>query len=160
MNRFVLAIGIGVCAVVASAQTPSKSFVGTVAGFRPDSAEVEIKPDSGAAVVAKLTPETIAQRVAPGEKDLKKAQNIQAPTSPSATACWPRSKAARSTCAASWICRSAISPNATRPIKPDWNSRGVSGVVVTKNGNEVTVKMRTMTGEVHRSGHGRPTRPL
>ena len=59
---------------MALAQTPPKSFVGTIAGFRPETAEVEIKPDNGPAVVAKFTPETIAQRVAPGEKDLKKAE--------------------------------------------------------------------------------------
>jgi len=58
-----------------AAQGPRpRSFVGTVTGFRPQSAEVEMRPDQGGPVVARFTPETIAQKIAPGERDLKKAK--------------------------------------------------------------------------------------
>jgi len=61
-----------------AAQTQvSRSFVGTVTGFRPESAEVEIRPDTGDTVAARLTADTLAQKIAPGEKDLKKAEAIQ-----------------------------------------------------------------------------------
>jgi len=59
-----------------AAQPPaSKSFIGTVTAFKPDIA-VEIKPDNAAAVDVKLTADTVAQRVAPGEKTLRNAVTV------------------------------------------------------------------------------------
>ena len=55
----------------------TRSLVGTVTGIRPETAEIEIKPDNAPPVIAKFTADTIAQRVAPGETDLKKAAAIQ-----------------------------------------------------------------------------------
>ena len=52
-------------------------FVGTVAGFKAESAEIEVKPDQGDTVSLKITTATQVQRVPPGEKDLKKAEPIQ-----------------------------------------------------------------------------------
>src|ERR1700728_5303547 len=60
------------CCPMAAQAPPSKSFIGTVTAFKPDT-QVEIKPDNAAAVDVKLTADTIAQRVAPGEKTLKNA---------------------------------------------------------------------------------------
>ena len=59
------------------AQTPARSMVGTVSAFKAETAEIEIKPDTGAAVAFKVTADTMAQRVAPGVTDLKKAQAIK-----------------------------------------------------------------------------------
>ncbi len=72
MRKLLSVLGVAVCAALVFAQTASKSFVGTITGFRPETAEVEIKPDNASAVVARFTPDTIAQRVAPGEKISKK----------------------------------------------------------------------------------------
>ena len=63
---------------MAPAQTPpTKSVVGTVSLFKAETAEIEIKPDNGAAVALKVTADTIAQKVAPGVTDLKKAESIK-----------------------------------------------------------------------------------
>ena len=56
---------------------PAKSVVGTVSLFKAETAEIEIKPDNGAAVAMKVTADTIAQKVAPGVTDLKKAESIK-----------------------------------------------------------------------------------
>ena len=59
-----------------AAQAPAaKSFIGTVAAFKPDT-QVEIKPDNAPPMEVKLTADTIAQRVAPGEKNLKNAVTV------------------------------------------------------------------------------------
>ncbi len=149
MRRFLFVLGAVVSVALAGhAQTASKSFVGTIAGFRPENAEVEIKPDNGPAVVARFTPETLAQRVAPGEKDLKKAQTIQV------TEIAVGDRVLATLEAGSLNLRRILDMSAGDIAKRneadrlDWTRRGVSGVVVSKNGAEITVKMRTMTGEV------------
>ena len=149
MRELLCAIGVGVCALaLAFAQTPSKSFVGTVAGFRPETAEVEIKPDNAPAVVAKFTPETVAQRVAPGEKDLKKAETIKVTD----VAVGDRVLATleAGTVNLRRIVDMSLADIAKRneADRLDWTRRGISGVVAAKTGAEVTLKMRTMTGEV------------
>ena len=55
---FLVALGV-------SAQT--KSFVGTVTGFKPEAAEVEVKPDNGAAVktLSGLTDQVFAVAISP-----------------------------------------------------------------------------------------------
>src|SRR5471030_3385322 len=67
-----------VALVVVSAQGQTvKSFVGTVSALKAETAEIEIKPDNAAPVSLKIGSGTIAQKIAPGEKDLKKADPIQ-----------------------------------------------------------------------------------
>jgi hypothetical protein len=149
MRKLRFVIAVGVCAVVLSfAQTASKSFVGTVAGFRPETAEVELKPDNAPAVVAKFTPETVAQRVAPGEKDLKKAETIKMTD----VAVGDRVLATleAGTVNLRRIVDMSLADIAKRneADRLDWTRRGISGMVVSKNGADVTLKMRTMAGEV------------
>ena len=56
----------------AMAQTAVPKFiVGTVDGFKAESAEIRVKPDTGETVSLKVTSGTQVLRVAPGEKDLK-----------------------------------------------------------------------------------------
>ena len=143
-----IAILIGMILPLA-AQTPAqKSFVGTVAGFRPESAEIEIRPDAGALVVARVTPDTIAQKIAPGERDLKKAETIQ----PSDV-----SKGDRVL-----VTLEPDAPNIRRIVvmmatdivrrneadRLDWQKRGVAGIVSARSAGQITVKTRTMSGEV------------
>jgi hypothetical protein len=148
MTKLLGVLGVGVCAVVAFAQTASKSFVGTVAGFHPDTAEVEIKPDNAPTVIAKFTPETIAQRVAPGEKDLKKAEIIKVTD----VAVGDRVLAtleAGTTNLRRIVDMSAVDiAKRNETDRLDWTRRGLTGMVAAKNGPEVTLKMRTMAGEV------------
>src|SRR5579883_673863 len=55
----------------------ARSFVGTITDFKPDALQVVIKPDNADAVPVTFTTETVVQRVAAGEKDLKKAEPIK-----------------------------------------------------------------------------------
>ena len=72
--------GLAAAALMAAAlwaQAP-KPLVGTVTGFRPAEAALEVKRDGGEAEVVRMGPETVVQRVAPGERDLKKAEPMKA----------------------------------------------------------------------------------
>src|SRR5262245_22613740 len=57
---------------------PTKSVLGAVASFNKDTKVIEVKPDNTAAVAVKLLPNTIVQRIAPGETSLAKAVAITA----------------------------------------------------------------------------------
>jgi hypothetical protein len=141
-----LALLLGILLPLAAQVQSSKSFVATVTGFRPERAEVEVKPDTGDAVVAQLTSDTLAQKIAPGEKDLKKAETI---------AVTELAKGDRVLV--------TLEPDSTRirrivvmPAKEiasrneadrlDWQKRGIAGIVAAKNGNEITLKNKTLTG--------------
>lgn len=135
-------------AVIASAQPPVvKQFVGTVAAFKADTAEVEIKPDNAAAVLVKFTPDTVAQKVAPGEKSLKNAAAIK----PTDVAIGDRVLVGLEPGTSD--VRRIVVMAATDITKHDeadrldWTKRGISGVVAGKIGNQITLKMRSMQGE-------------
>jgi hypothetical protein len=132
----------------ATAQTQAaKSFVGTVSAFKPETAEIEIKPDNAAPVALKIGSGTIAQKIAPGEKDLKKAGAIQI----SEVALGDRVLVTPEP--GTTDLRRIIVMAATDIAKRndadrlDWTRRGISGMVAAKNAGEITLKMRTMTGE-------------
>src|SRR5262245_4567539 len=60
-------------------QTPAtKSVVGAVASFNKDTKAVEVKPDNAAPVAVKVLPNTVVQRIAPGETNLANAVPITA----------------------------------------------------------------------------------
>ena len=147
-------IRMAVCAAVvlwssmAPAQTPpTKSVVGTVSLFKAETAEIEIKPDNGAAVALKVTADTIAQKVAPGVTDLKKAESIKVTD----VALGDRVLATPEPGTSNL--RRIVVMSATDIVKKneadrlDWTRRGVTGMVAAKSGNDVTLKIRTLTGE-------------
>jgi len=133
---------------MAPAQTPpTKSVVGTVSLFKAETAEIEIKPDNGAAVALKVTGDTIAQKVAPGVTDLKKAESIKVTD----VALGDRVLATPEPGTSNL--RRIVVMSATDIVKKneadrmDWTRRGVTGVVAAKSGNDVTLKIRTLAGE-------------
>jgi hypothetical protein len=147
-------IHLATCAAVifwslmAPAQTPpTKSVVGTVSLFKAETAEIEIKPDNGAAVALKVTGDTIAQKVAPGVTDLKKAESIKVTD----VALGDRVLATPEPGTSNL--RRIVVMSATDIVKKneadrmDWTRRGVTGVVAAKSGNDVTLKIRTLAGE-------------
>src|SRR5258708_1755055 len=67
---------IGLASTIAQTAA-SKSLVGTVSGFKAESAEIQVKPDDGDVLSLKVTTSTQVQRVPAGEKDLKKAEPIK-----------------------------------------------------------------------------------
>jgi hypothetical protein len=130
-----------------TAQTPApRSFVGTVAGFRPESAEVEVRPDVGDMVVARLTADTLAQKIAPGEKDLKKAEAIEV------TALAKGDRVLVTLEPDSAIVRRIVVMSAADIAhrndadRLDWQKRGVAGIVAARNGNRITLRNKTLTG--------------
>jgi hypothetical protein len=146
-------IHMSACAAVilwssmAPAQTPTKSVVGTVSLFKAETAEIEIKPDNGAAVALKVTADTIAQKVAPGVTDLKKAESIKVTD----VALGDRVLATPEPGTSNL--RRIVVMSATDIVKKneadrmDWTRRGVTGMVAAKSGNDVTLKIRTLAGE-------------
>ena len=79
VRQILSAVMVSLLFGTAWAQTPaSVRIVGTIAAVRAEAGEIDVKPDKGEAVVTKLNSDSIFQRVAPGEKDLKNAQSIHA----------------------------------------------------------------------------------
>jgi hypothetical protein len=126
---------------------PARSVVGTVSLFKADTAEIEIKPDNGAPVAMKVTADTVAQKVAPGVTDLKKAEPIKVTD----VALGDRVLATPEP--GTTNLRRIVVMSATDIVKKneaermDWARRGVSGVVAAKTGDQVTLKIRTLSGE-------------
>ncbi|MDP9169862.1 MAG: hypothetical protein M3N54_04540 [Acidobacteriota bacterium] len=128
-------------ALTGTAQTV-KQFVGTVKSLLPDTAEIRIAPDSGEPVNVKVSGTTIAQRIAPGERDLKNAATIAlsdvAPGDRVLVALEPGTADLR---------RIVVMP-ATEISKhdeadrQDWVKRGVAGVVREKKGNAIVMSVR------------------
>ena len=129
------------------AQAPRKSVVGTVAGFGSGSPAITVKPDAGDAVTARLTADTKAQRIAPGERDLKKAEAIH--VSEIATGDRVLLTVSGDPLEAVRIIVMSSSEIAKRneAARQDWTRRGVNGIVVSRRGNEITLKTRGMQGE-------------
>ena len=139
---------VALCVLPLAAQVPStKSFVGTVVGFRTASAEIEIKPDAGVAVVAKLSGDTLAQKIAPGEKDLKKAQ----PIAVTDVAVGDRVLATLEP-GGTTLRRLVVMPaneiaRRNEADTAEWRQHGIAGIVAAKTADRITVKVRSMAGE-------------
>ena len=131
----------------ANAQTPAKSMVGTVSAFKADSAEIEIRPDAGAAVAFKVTADTMAQRVAPGVTDLKKAEAIKVTEVALGDRVLATPEPGTNNLRRILVMSATDIVKRNEADKLDWTKRGVSGVVASKSGNDITLKIRTMGGE-------------
>jgi len=135
-------------AAAAFSQTAPKAILGSITAFKPEDGLVVVKPDNTDAVNVKLTPDTIFQRVAPGERDLKKAT----PMKLTDMALGDRvlvSFATGSTEALRILVMSATDIQKRNDADSlDWTKRGISGVVSAKAGNTVTLKKRGLTGEI------------
>jgi hypothetical protein len=122
---------------------PIRSFVGTVAAIEREAGGVSVQPDNGERVLAKISSDTILQRVEPGEKDLKKATAIQAddiaPGDRVLVSLEPGTNGARR------IVVMAVADIKKRDEadRQDWIVRGVSGVVTAKKGNEITLSVKS-----------------
>ena len=139
---------LSICLLLPCTQAqPAKSFVGTVAAIRAETAEIEIKPDSGAPVALKIGSNTIAQKIAPGEKDLKKAEAVEITTVALGDRVLVTPEPGTSDLRRIVIMSATDIARRNQADSQDWTRRGVSGVVVSKTANEVTLKMRTMGGE-------------
>src|SRR5262249_50299846 len=124
----------------------AQAIVGTVTGFKPGALEIGVKPDGGAPQFFKVGPETQVVRVPPGERDLEKA----APAKVTELATGDRIMVSFVTglTEARRIVLISAGEIAKRneAERQDWKARGVSGIVASKNGNEIALELRTSQG--------------
>jgi hypothetical protein len=129
------------------AQVPER-MVGTVSAVALEKATVEVKGQDGNPVTIHLTADTVLQLVAPGEKSLKNAQAIQA------TDIAVGDKVLVNSDPASGMARRLVVMSAKDISKHDeadkatWTTHGVSGVVVAKTGDDITVRVRDTQAHV------------
>src|SRR5664280_1559602 len=128
-----------------AAQPTATSMVGTVAGFGTGTPSIVVKADNGQSVAARLTPDTIAQRIAPGEKDLKKAVPMQV----SDVAIGDRvllTMDGEAGGALRIIVMSATDISKRNEAdRLEWTRRGVNGIVASHKGDEIVLKIRGLT---------------
>ncbi|MDD5541614.1 MAG: hypothetical protein PHX83_00390 [Acidobacteriia bacterium] len=126
-------------------QTPS-TFVGTVTVVKSETGEFEVKPDNAAAATVKLSANSVLLRVAPGEKDLKKAESIAAADVKVGdrvlVALLPGSTEIRRLI----VMSASDIAKRNEAERQDWIRRGISGIVASKKGNQIIVKVRTLQG--------------
>ncbi len=138
---------VGLAPAIAQTAVP-KFIVGAVDGFNAESAEIRVKPDAGETVSLKVTSSTQVLRVAPGEKDLKKAEPIKITDVASGdhvlVNLMPGAFEARRIV----VMSSADIAKRNEADSLDWNKRGVAGIVAAKSGNEITLRKRSIQGEV------------
>lgn len=125
---------------------PPRSVLGTVSAFRPESAEMELKTDAGAAVNLRFSATTISQKIAPGQTDLSKAQ----PVSITDIAIGDRVLAILTPdgLEAKRVVVIPATDLAKRDAtdKTEWQQHGIAGVVTSVNGNEIGVELRSLGG--------------
>jgi hypothetical protein len=130
-----------------AAQPAATSMVGTVAGFGTGTPSIVVKADNGQSVAARLTPDTIAQRIVPGEKDLKKAVSVQV----SDVAIGDRvllTMDGEASGALRIIVMSATDISKRNEAdRLEWTRRGVNGIVASHKGDEIVLKIRGLTSE-------------
>jgi hypothetical protein len=139
--RASLLLLVAVIGVYAQAPAP-KSLLGTVSAVR--ASEIEVRPDTGAAIEVKIGAATITQRVAPGQTDLSKAEPI------ALTDLAAGDRVLVTLAAEGADARRIIVIAATDLAKrdaadrADWQRRGIAGVVTAVNGNEITIESRSL----------------
>jgi hypothetical protein len=133
---------MGTAMLATSAVAQVRQFVGTVSALKPETAEIVVKPDTGDAVSAKVSGTTVAQRIAPGEKDLKKAEAV----TPGDVAVGDRVLVALEP--GTTDLRRIVIMSATdiksknEKDRQEWVTRGISGVVTEKKGDTLTLKLK------------------
>src|SRR4051812_38267421 len=129
---------IAAFAVLFFGQAPAtKSVLGTVTSFAKEANMLDVKPDNAAAIPLKLLANTVVQKIAPGETNLKNAVSITA----SEVAVGDRvlvTLSANGSDALRIVVMSAGDiAKRNDEERQDWNRRGLAGIVSTKNANQI-----------------------
>src|SRR5437762_10600029 len=142
---------IAAVAVLLAQAPANKSVLGTITSFNRDTKAIEVKPDNAAPVPVKLLANTVIQRIAPGETNLRSAVAIEL----SEVTIGDRVLV---TLAANGADVLRIVVMAATDIakrddadRQDWNKRGISGIVSGKNGNQILLKIKTPRGDVQQT---------
>ncbi len=146
MKRSIAALGLTILAAGWLAGQ-NRSLVGTITGIKPEAAEIEVKADGGESIAGKLTPDSMAQRVAPGETDLKKAAAIQVTDIAMGDRVLLTLDAGTGNVRRIVVMSAGDIARKNEADRLDWQKRGVTGIVASKAGNRITLKLRTLTGE-------------
>src|SRR5258708_2337435 len=132
----------------AMAQTAAPKFVvGTVEGFTVEAAEIKVKPDKGEIVSVKLRGDTQVQRVGAGETDLKRGEPIQITEVASGDRVLVNLMPGAFEARRIVVMASSDIAKRNEADRLDWTRRGVLGIVASKKGAEVKLRMRSMQGE-------------
>ncbi len=124
-----------------------RSVLGTVTAVDANLRQLTVKPDSGDAQLAAVSAETVLQRIAPGERDLKKAEPIQFSDIASGDRVLVTTETGVP--AARRVILMSAKDISTRneADQRDWTQRGVSGIVSAKSGNEITLTVKAAGSE-------------
>jgi hypothetical protein len=136
------------CAVFASAQGPANNAViGAVSAMRSEVSEIDVRQDNGAATVVRFSAATTAQRVAPGQTDLTKAEGIKVTdVAPGDRVLVTLDPMASGMARRIVVMASSDIAKKNAEDRLDWARRGVAGVVAAITGNEITLDQKTTLG--------------
>lgn len=148
LTRAALVLAVFAIRPVVSQAPNTQSFVGTVAAFKPGT-QVEIKPDNGAPLDLKLTPDTIAVRVAPGERSLKNAVQVNVTDLVIGDRVLVTPEPDTTNLRRIVIMSAADIRKRDEADRQDWNARGISGIVTAKNGSTIALRVRSLQGETN-----------
>lgn len=147
MRKIAIALLTIVIAAPAFAQAP-RSFVGTVTGLKPETAEVEIKPDNASPVTGRFSAATLAQKIAPGEKDLKKAEPIQVTDVAVGDRVLLTLEEGTTNVRRILVMSATDIARRNDADRLDWQKRGITGIVEKKSANQIVLKMKSLAGDV------------
>ncbi len=143
----VLAVLASTCCQAVAQIPPAGKFVGTIREFSAATAEILIQADGAEAARVKVAPQTQVQRVAPGDRDLRKAVTISATGLAIGdrvyVAVIPGGNEAR---------RIVVMPASEIAKKreverQDWMARGAAGIVSAKTLDSITLRTPSLAGE-------------
>jgi hypothetical protein len=134
-----------------SAQAPANtSFVGTVAAFKSGT-EIEFKPDTGAPVDVKVTPDTLAQKIAPGESSLKNAVGASISDLMIGDRVLVTLEPGTNNARRVVIMSATDIGKRDEADRQDWTTRGLSGVVAERSGDTITIRSQSLQGETRQT---------
>lgn len=130
-----------------AAQPGARSARGTVAALKPEQAAFDLRLDGGGAETVTLSANTVLQRVAPGQQDLRHARPMLA-----------TELAVGDRVLVTWVegmeeARRVVVMGADEIARKreqeriDWLKRGVAGVVESVRGDTIVLRARSFAGE-------------
>ena len=125
-----------------------KPIVGTVTGFRSETAEVQIASERGEPVWVKLSAATEMRRVAPGEKDLKNAVTLKVTDITSGDRVLVSFAAGDDAARRIVVMSASDITRRNETEREDWLKRGKTGIVASVRDNVITLRQRSFQREV------------
>lgn len=125
----------------------TRSVVGTISAFKAETTEIEVTPDGAAPMAFKVTGYTVAQKVAPGVTDLNQVRSIRVTDIHLGDRVLATAEPGTSNLQRIVVMSAKEIAQRDEEDRADWVKRGVSGTVSARNGDQITLKIRTLMGE-------------